>query len=709
MQGSRLAASIAIILLLSLGATSAFAKGLFGVQTHAIRVLEPPDVAGEYEGAIGDFGTPLYGASLTGRVLAPKDNGNGCERFEDENYEAKWVDSDTPVIFLLSRGECFFVEKAYHAQRAGAAAVIVADTKPEPLITMTTPRDNPTVQELVPEIGIPTALVTKKLGDDLRRVLGAGGTVVLEMNWEEAVSNPDGRVEWELWTTANDGCGKSCEQQAEFKRRSAALQVELQSKGYTEFTPHFKVRACDRLSLYAREDCAKKCIRGGRYCSYTGVAAPHNETYGEKDVVVEDLRQLCVYDRLRERGQAEMWWNYAAGFAKECRMEDKAFDGKCARRVMEGMEVGGGSQSFVREVEACVGDPDEDAAHPVLERERRMEREMFKAGRGRVSYLPSIIVNGDQYRGRLERSSVLRALCAGFQENSEPGLCLADTMQTNECAGEDHGCWTNPNSAKESATCLDTFRGHLCQCPRGFIGDGFRCEPMNECTLGIANCHQICVDTEDGYECECEDGFLKVSGTSQCVLEDACKVNNGGCEQMCRSTTGEPECYCNVGYSIGADGRTCRDIDECAMGLDECEMRCINADPITSGGLRYMCACDPGYTLDFSDPHMRKCIESDKVLESLGVEEPKGKSPGHVAVEIVLATFLSALVVGAAGFVYYKFYHQRRLDREIKAILEQYVPLDDKSKGEGELKRTNTMASDYEVEPATPTTLVENR
>ena len=106
---------------------------------------------------------------------------------------------------------------------------------------------------------------------------------------------------------------------------------------------------------------------------------------------------------------------------------------------------------------------------------------------------------------------------------------------------------------------------------------------------------------------------------------------------------------------------------------------------------------------------MRKCIESDKVLESLGVEEPKGKSPGHVAVEIVLATFLSALVVGAGGFTYYKFYHQRRLNREIKAILEQYVPLDDKPKGEGKLKRTNTMASDYEVEPATPTTLVENR
>ena len=59
------------------------------------------------------------------------------------------------------RGDCFFVEKAWHAQQAGAKAIIVADHTQEGLVTMAVPEDNPDVAALVSKISIPTALVTK--------------------------------------------------------------------------------------------------------------------------------------------------------------------------------------------------------------------------------------------------------------------------------------------------------------------------------------------------------------------------------------------------------------------------------------------------------------------------------------------------------------------------------------------------------------------
>lgn len=41
-------------------------------------------------------------------------------------------------------------------------------------------------------------------------------------------------------------------------------------------------------------------------------------------------------------------------------------------------------------------------------------------GNGKILLLPTIIVNKHQYRGRLDVPSVLRALCAGFSETTEP-------------------------------------------------------------------------------------------------------------------------------------------------------------------------------------------------------------------------------------------------------------------------------------------------
>ncbi len=39
---------------------------------------------------------------------------------------------------------------------------------------------------------------------------------------------------------------------------------------------------------------------------------------------------------------------------------------------------------------------------------------------GRVVLLPTVIINNRQYRGRLDTVSITKALCAGFDETTEP-------------------------------------------------------------------------------------------------------------------------------------------------------------------------------------------------------------------------------------------------------------------------------------------------
>ena len=245
---------------------------------------------------------PLYGATLAGEIRHVKVD--ACKPFPRDAVEALKRDSaSSPVIALVDRGDCFFIEKAFNAEKAGAAALIVADDRDEALVTMVrfffslcfyfereregrerveeeekkkerltfpsslwtttttttkkkqaAPDDRPDISKLKEEITIPTALVTQSTGKRLKEALDrasapGGGSkrsekVLAELDWTDAVAHPDARVEWELWSTPDDGCGPSCDRQRAFKRAFERQAVELEKGGFAQFTPRFVSRRC---------------------------------------------------------------------------------------------------------------------------------------------------------------------------------------------------------------------------------------------------------------------------------------------------------------------------------------------------------------------------------------------------------------------------------------------------------------------------------
>ena len=51
--------------------------------------------------------------------------------------------------------------------------------------------------------------------------------------------------------------------------------------------------------------------------------------------------------------------------------------------------------------------------------------------------------------------------------------------------------------------------GYRCTCDDGFVGDGFKCQEIDECSLGTHECHKnaICINTPGFYKCICRHGF----------------------------------------------------------------------------------------------------------------------------------------------------------------------------------------------------------
>jgi len=90
--------------------------------------------------------------------------------------------------------DCYFTLKAWNAQNAGAAAILVADDRNEPLITMDTPEEENADADYLQNITIPSALISKSVGDSIKKALSSGEMVNINLDWTEALPHPDERV-----------------------------------------------------------------------------------------------------------------------------------------------------------------------------------------------------------------------------------------------------------------------------------------------------------------------------------------------------------------------------------------------------------------------------------------------------------------------------------------------------------------------------------
>lgn len=116
------------------------------------------------------------------------------------------------------------------------------------------------------------------------------------------------------------------------------------------------------------------------------------------------------------------------------------------------------------------------------------------------------------------------------------------------------------------ADCADNLGSYTCECIDGFTGDGYICNDLDECGLHMHNCHRAnadCNNMEGTYECICHDGY--VGNGVACDDIDECAGDIDHCHHHadCKNTQGSFYCECHLGYN--GDGFTCIDVDECRL------------------------------------------------------------------------------------------------------------------------------------------------
>ena len=134
---------------------------------------------------------------------------------------------------------------------------------------------------------------------------------------------------------------------------------------------------------------------------------------------------------------------------------------------------------------------------------------------------------------------------------------------------------------------------YTCTCNMGYIGDGHTCEDLDECLLGIDACSDgtVCVNLAGSYRCDCDQGF-KHDENATCVDVEECSNNEHTCDittQECLDVPGSFMCLCKLGFEP-KDG-LCVDLDECALHGHDCDQNAACSNRLGS----YECKCKSGF------------------------------------------------------------------------------------------------------------------
>lgn len=421
---------------------------LIACGASALKILAPMDMRGEVPHTSASFGVPNYGGSITGQLFYWPQKHLGCEPL-DRNLIPESHRGRT-IIVVLDRGNCTFVQKVRDAENVAANAVVIVNSDDSHRLTMA---DDGTGRN----IGIPSVLISRSEGLRLENSIQLNTKIMVEMSW--SMPHPDNHVEWELWTSSDDRNAASFV--SEFIQPALALGQSV------SFKPNYGIidgswYGCDTPS----SPCQTQCTNGGRYCAED---PEHDLEHGSdgRDIVRENLRQMCIWQYANATGIPQLWWHYIQAFAVKCRAMG-TMSLQCSNSVIA--EVDSQQQyALTTAVANCVassgGSGDNDGVNKLFEASINYQSIVG------VAILPSVRINEKNYHGslacptpiELSTCPVLGAICAGFQVGSAPTACKTDYCWDPKgvdacgvCGGDGSscaGCDDKPNSGLKVDVC----------------------------------------------------------------------------------------------------------------------------------------------------------------------------------------------------------------------------------------------------------------
>nr|XP_023417709.1 cubilin [Cavia porcellus] len=193
---------------------------------------------------------------------------------------------------------------------------------------------------------------------------------------------------------------------------------------------------------------------------------------------------------------------------------------------------------------------------------------------------------------------------AGWTSSPHSPAC---TVDQDECSLS--------SSCSALVQCFNTPGSFYCgPCPKGWRGNGYVCEDIDECEMNNGGCSVTplvtCVNTPGSFICEdCPPGYQ--GDGKVCTVVDICSINNGGCHPHATCSSSQvinsffPLCTCLPGYTGNGYGP-----NGCVQLGNICLSRpCLNGK-CTDTVSGYFCECDSGWAGVNCTENINECLSN---------------------------------------------------------------------------------------------------
>ena len=374
-----------------------------------LKVLGPNNLIerftnGTIEYTLANFGHIPYGKSLISTAFVANPI-TACSVIDPPANSSR--------IAIIERGNCSFVTKVKVAQTMGARLAIIVDNVNEDSEDITMKDDG-----FGFSVDIPAVFIKKSDGaaliNQLRKTDGSDNSLTLSITFD-VQKEANEKIKYIFWLSTSN--------RNSFKLVREFVNYYLKLKPHANFEPHYAIWTCSLCAMtnytldYNDQSLKDNCISKGRYCSPDA----DGERPGKgKDIVLEDLRQICIFNNYKDA-----WWIYMTRFDDECTEVQQYKD--CSENMMRRSGID------VKIIESCVensfvkvdGSFNQDLSDNLV---LKKERESF-LDKG-VLFWPSINIGDMSYRGNLEADEILEAICATFSHSVD--VCNGSVTVTED-------------------------------------------------------------------------------------------------------------------------------------------------------------------------------------------------------------------------------------------------------------------------------------
>lgn len=376
---------------------------------------------GEIPAVYASFGKVPYGKTLMGKLHFDTDNVLGCDEYGLDDKDEIDRSADVAPMYLAYRGSCTFVQKVRNMENLGVAVGILIDDAAEDVSRLTLADDG-----TGGGIRIPSMMISRTDGDVLVKWLKKATpaelrSLVVMAEFKMPVNNKN-NVKVEYWMSS------SSNRAMDFIEDFHPLLDDLRKENRVQFLPHYvfwECRGCDRTTL------ENDCYADGRYCA----VEPSNEAILGREIILEDLRQKCLFTALQDtKRNTTDWSDYIDRVHSTCHT---AINEDCSRAAHQHLGLD------YDMTEACMKDSfsrkenqwgSGSCKNTIIDEEIAAWETL-----GSNTY-PALMINDRAYRGQIEPLSVFNAICAAFADPPKkcwPTLGLYETQTPTYFTEED--------------------------------------------------------------------------------------------------------------------------------------------------------------------------------------------------------------------------------------------------------------------------------